>query len=195
MINDAWDLMEPYDHPESQKLLNSPSTKYMSDGRYAPYILQNLTSVPLKYHVYQGLDSCGEFDVSEVRDGNHVLPGCSLPIYIKETPEEQLSRYRTAHSSDRLNEQKSNGVAHHFITIQLDETYAPSVPISMDLVGLTCFEVDFSKAYNDDTEDNGTYTSSGFVVPVVFDVSVQRYCKLIKVYSTVSTESNICFSF
>ncbi|KAF3943895.1 hypothetical protein CMV_029587, partial [Castanea mollissima] len=185
MINDAWDLMEPYDHPESQKLLNSPITKYMSDGRYAPYILQNLTSVPLKYHVYQGLDSCGEFDVSEVRDGNHVLPGCSLPIYIKETPEEQLSRYRTAHSSDRLNEQKSNGVAHHFITIQLDETYAPSVPISMDLVGLTCFEVDFSKAYNDDTEDNGTYTSSGFVVPVVFDVSVQRYCKLIKVYSTV----------
>ena len=60
---------------------------------------------------------------------------------------------------------------------------------------ITCFEVDFSKAHNDGTEDNGTYTSSVFVVPVVFDVSVQRYCKLIKLYSTVSTESDFCFSF
>ncbi|XP_059429987.1 uncharacterized protein LOC132163636 isoform X3 [Corylus avellana] len=185
MIKDAWDLMEPYDHPESQKFLNSPFTKYMSDGRYAPYILQNLTSVPLIYYVYRGLGTPDKFDVSEVRDGNRVQPGSSLPIYIKETPEEQLFHCRPAHSSDRLHEQKPNAFTHHFITIQLEGTSVPSAPISMDLVGLTYFEIDFSKAFNDNTEENGTYTRSGFLVPVVFDVSVQRYCKLIRLYSTV----------
>jgi len=190
MIKDAWDLMEPYDHPESKKFLNSPFTKSMSDGRYAPYILQNLTSVPLVYYVYQGLGNPDEFDVSELRDGNHVQPGSSLPIYINETPEEPLFHCRPAHSSDRLHEQKSNAVAHHFITIQLEGTSVPSAPISMDLVGLTYFEIDFSEAFNDNSEENGTYTRSGFLVPVVFDVSVQRYCKLIRLYSTVSTKSN-----
>ncbi|KAE8077724.1 hypothetical protein FH972_016258 [Carpinus fangiana] len=185
MIKDAWDLMEPYDHPESQKFLNSPFTKYMSDGRYAPYILQNLTSVPLIYYVYRGLGTPDEFDVSEVRDGNRVQPGSSLPIYINETPEEQLFHCRPAHSSDRLHEQKPNAFTHHFITVQLEGTSVPSAPISMDRVGLTYFEIDFSKAFNDDTEENGTYTRSGFLVPVVLDVSVQRYCKLIRLYSTV----------
>ncbi|KAG2700491.1 hypothetical protein I3760_06G000100 [Carya illinoinensis] len=185
MIEDAWDLTEPYDHPESQRFLNSPFSKYMSDGKYAPYILQNLTSVPLLYHVYPWLVNLDEFETSEVRDGNYVQPGCSLPVYINETPEEQFFRFRPAHSSDRLNEQKSNGVAHHFITIQLEGTTVPSAPISMDLEGLTSFEVDFSKTYNEETDENGTYTHSGFVVPVVVDVSVQRHCKLVRLYSTV----------
>lgn len=190
MIKDAWDLIEPYDHPEGRRFLNSAFTKYTSDGKYAPYMLQNLTSVPLIYRVYQGLVNSDEFDASGVRDGNHVEPGCSVPIYINETPEEQLFRFRPTQSSDRLNEQKSNGVAHHFITIQLEGTSVTSAPISMDLVGLTYFEVDFSKPYNEDTDESGAYTCSGFVVPVVFDVSVQRYCKLICLYSTVCAWSN-----
>ena len=93
-------------------------------------------------------------------------------------------------SSDRLSEQKS-GVAHHYISIQLDGTSVPSAPISIDRVGLTYFEVDFYKAYNENGRDNSTHTKSGFEVPVVFDVSVQRYSKFIRPYSTVCTKTHI----
>lgn len=49
----------------------------------------------------------------------------------------------------------------------------------MDLVGLTYFEVNFSN------DNKGADANSGFLVPVVFDVSVQQYSKLIQLYSTV----------
>lgn len=67
-------------------------------------------------------------------------------------------------------------------------------------MGLSYFEVDFSKASKTEeferTGDTSKYKmnngetatsnlSSGFVVPVVFDVSVQHYSKLIRLYSTV----------
>lgn len=185
MIKDAWVLMDPNDLPESQKLLNSPYVEYTYAGKYAPYVLQNLTSLPLVYDIYRGPISPDEFDASEMKNSKYVQPGSSIPIYINDTPEEQLFNLKPAHFSERLFEQKANGVAHQYITIQFDGTSVSSGPISMDLVGLTYFEVDFSMAYNNDMGNNRTNTTGGFVVPVVFDVSVQRYSKLIRLYSTV----------
>lgn len=185
MIKDSWGMIESNDFPESQKLVNSPCMEHTYARRYAPYVLQNLTSLPLVYHVYKG--PVDRFDVSEVKGRKSVQSGASIPIYINDEPEDQLLQIRPTHSSDRLSDQKSN--AHHYISIQLDGTSVPSAPISMDLVGLTYFEVDFSKAYDENGQENIADSRSGFVVPVVFDVSVQRYSKLIRLYSTVHTNS------
>ncbi|ESR43047.1 hypothetical protein CICLE_v100108862mg, partial [Citrus x clementina] len=200
MINDAWGLIGPDDHPQIQLSSRPLITGTVPGGRYAPYILQNLTSLPLIYNVYRGLIGSDEFDVLDMKDGKLVQPGNSVPIYLHETPDEQLYRYRPTYSSDRLSDKQLNSVSHHFMTVQLDGTSVPSVPISMDLVGLSYFEVDFSKASKTEeferTGDTSKYKmnngetatsnlSSGFVVPVVFDVSVQHYSKLIRLYSTV----------
>ncbi|BFG24048.1 hypothetical protein CerSpe_103220 [Prunus speciosa] len=185
MIKDAWVLIGPNDLPESQKLLNSPYSEYTYAGKYAPYVLQNLTSLPLLYDVYRGPINPDDFGVSEMKNRKYVQPGSSIPIYINDTPEEQLINVKPAHFSERLFEQKANGVAHQYITIQFDGTSVSSDPISMDLVGLTYFEVDFSMAYDDNRGNNRTNAIGGFVVPVVLDVSVQRYTKLIRLYSTV----------
>ncbi|KAI9153087.1 hypothetical protein LWI28_005759 [Acer negundo] len=198
MIKDAWGLVGPDDCPGNQISINPQLTENIHGGRYAPYVLQNLTALPLTFSVCQGILNSNEFDVLDTKDGKPMQPGASIPIYLNETPYEQLFRYRSAYSSDRLSEKQSNAVAHHFMTVQLDGTSVPSIPISMDLVGLTYFEVDFSKAskkieseetgeaskYNieDNVYDN---TNNGFLVPVVFDVSVQGYSKLIRLYSTV----------
>ncbi|CAK7357552.1 unnamed protein product [Dovyalis caffra] len=200
MVNDAWHVLGPTDPFENQRSLSSQFSDNIREGSYAPYVLQNLTSLPLGYHVFKGLVNADEFDFSEMKDAKSVQPGSSVPIYLNETPEEQLFRYGPAQSSDRLSEKQSNGVVHHFMSIQLDGMFLPSPPISMDLVGLTYFEVDFTKVskrtevektgnvskYDMDLEENARFnTDSGFVVPVVFDVSVQRYTKLIRLYSTV----------
>ncbi|XP_050382411.1 uncharacterized protein LOC126799284 isoform X2 [Argentina anserina] len=183
MIKDAWLVVSPNDFPESQKLLHSPFSEYTYAGKYAPYVLQNLTSLPLAYHVYQGPISPDEFNASEMNK-KFVQPGSSIPIYINDTPEKQLIHVKPAHFSERIFDQKANGVRHQYITIQVDGS-VPSEPISMDLVGLTYFEVDFSMSYNDNMENHRSNANAGFVVPVVFDVSVQRYSKLIRLYSTV----------
>ncbi|KAK8498349.1 hypothetical protein V6N12_032902 [Hibiscus sabdariffa] len=187
MVKDAWGFME-HDSSEKQRFLDPQLTENISGGRYAPYILQNLTSSPLEYHVYQGLADFDQFDVSKEKDGKIVQAGASVPIYLNDIPEEQLFHYRPSHSSEDLTERQSNGVAHHLMTIQLDGMSVPSAPVSMDLVGLTYFEVDFSSnsPYNVNLKENGAADGkNGFVVPVVFDVSVQRYSKLIRLYSTV----------
>ncbi|KAJ7978124.1 putative Vacuolar protein sorting-associated protein [Quillaja saponaria] len=183
MIKDAWVVI--HDLPEGQKFLVSPFAEYMSTRRYAPYVVQNLTSVPLQYHVYQGSINPDECYDTELKEGNYVQPGSSVPIFIHENTKEQQFHNRPSHSSDSLHEQKLNGFAHNYITIKLDGTSMPSAPMSMDLVGLTFFEVNFSKTYNEAADKNGTNTATAFVVPVVFDVSVQRYSKLIRLYSTV----------
>ncbi|TXG57716.1 hypothetical protein EZV62_015545 [Acer yangbiense] len=200
MIKDAWGLVGPDDCPGNQISVNPQLTENIRGGRYAPYVLQNLTALPLTFSVCQGILNSNEFDVSGTKDGKPMQPGASIPIYLNETPYEQLFRYRSAYSSDRLSEKQSNAVAHHFMTVQLDGTSVPSIPISMDLVGLTYFEVDFSNAskkieseetgeaskYNMNIEENvNDNTNNGFLVPVVFDVSVQGYSKLIRLYSTV----------
>jgi hypothetical protein len=202
MVNDAWHL-GPNDPFENQRSSSSQLSENVHEGSYAPYVLQNLTSLPLRYHVFKGLVNADEFDFSEMKDAKSIQPGSSVPIYLNETLEEQLFRCGPAQSSDRLSEKQSNGAVHHFMSIQLDGMFLPSPPISMDLVGLTYFEVDFTKVlkrtemektrnvskYDMDLEENARFnTDGGFVVPVVFDVSVQRYTKLIRLYSTVRTK-------
>jgi len=176
-------------------------------GRYAPYILQNLTSLPLSYCIFQGSGNSVKLDAKEAKGWSLLQSGSSVPIYSNETPEEQLLRFRPTGSSGQLNEKQSSGVAHHFISIKLDGTSVPSVPISMDLVGFSYFEVDFSKAsnklelektvdiprYANLEEDIKTNVGEGFIVPVVFDVSVQRFSKLIRLYSTVCEKLLVYF--
>lgn len=202
MIKDAWDLIGKDDTPQNQLSLNSPHVENIIAGKHAPYVLQNLTSLPLEYHVHEGPFDSVEFDISEFKEIRYVQPGCSVPIYISESAEKQFFRHRSFHSLEKLDEQHRYGVGHHFISIQLDGTSVPSIPISMDLVGQTYFEVDFSKAPNEElkmsdnrSKDVGNvekyrkHMSGGFIVPVVFDVSVQRYGKLIQLYSTVCRHS------
>ncbi|XP_028107933.1 uncharacterized protein LOC114306815 isoform X2 [Camellia sinensis] len=202
MIKDACGVTERKVVSESQRLLNSQIFENIYTGRYAPYILQNLTSLPLVFHVCRGPICADDRGISVLEDGTFVHPGSSIPVYINDddTPEEQLLRYRPAHSSDRLSDKQLSGVAHNYIVIQFDGTSMPSTPISMDLVGLSYFEVDFSKSSNKiEVDNNGdaskgnkhiddanrTDSKVGFVIPVVCDVSVQRYCKLLRLYSTV----------
>ncbi|TKY59210.1 putative vacuolar protein sorting-associated protein 13A [Spatholobus suberectus] len=185
MFFNARGLMGLDDH-KGNKLLHSPCAEYMCARKCgAPYVLQNLTSVPLLYHVYHGLANPDELCDYDENHAKYVQPGSSIPIYMDENAEQKLSRFRPSHSSDSLNEQRSNGFAHHYITVQLEGTSRSSDPISMDLVGLTCFEVNFSKSCNETAEDGRLSAAPTFVVPVVFDVSVLRYSKLIRIYSTV----------
>ncbi|XP_050228405.1 uncharacterized protein LOC126677693 isoform X2 [Mercurialis annua] len=200
MINDARHLISSIDPCEIQKFSSPQFTDTINGGIYAPYVLQNLTSLPLVYHVLRGLVNVDEYDMSVMEEGKSVEPGASVPIYLIETPEEHLVRFKSVQSSDRLSDKQSIGVGHHFMIIQLEGMSLSSAPVSMDLVGVTCFEVDFSKAsnsvevskaseiskYNAKTEKAvQSETNDGFTVPVIFDVSMQRYSKLLRLYSTV----------
>ncbi|KAF6145935.1 hypothetical protein GIB67_007954 [Kingdonia uniflora] len=198
LIKDMWGQAAADDLPASWRFLGPVDNVY--SRRYAPYTLLNETSLPLLFQVYRGFVNVDDYDIPVLEEGNIVQPGSSVPIYVYETPEEEVFRFRPPQSSDNLNEKKSNGVAHYMISIELDGTSGPSIPISMDIVGLSYFEVNFSKAsekleVNKD-EDASKYSRKfqeksiddskrGYVVPVVFDVSIQRYTKLIRLYSTV----------
>ncbi|XP_074366463.1 intermembrane lipid transfer protein VPS13 isoform X3 [Apium graveolens] len=197
MIADAWGLPGLPGHSESPSFFKNQTRESIYGGRYAPYRIQNLTSLPLSFHVIEGPLSTCDLDVSALEDEIIVQPGSSIPIYIDETPEEQLFRHRPAHSSERLSDKQFMYTAHRYVVIRLEGTSIPSAPISMDLVGISCFNVDFSKSTKSlkgDTPDglktnylgkNKAELDSGYVVPVVVDVSVQRYTKLIRLYSTV----------
>lgn len=198
MIADACGLMEFTCLSKSPRNSQIEISDTLYNGRYAPYILQNLTSLALAFHVCEGPVSKDELHLSALKDEIIVKPGSSIPIYIDETPEEQLLRYRPSHSSEKLSDKQFMDTAHRYIIIRLEGTSIPSVPISMDLVGLSCFEMDFSNPSRSLEVDNGgddlktnfigktkAELDSGFVVPVVVDVSVQRYTKLIRLYSTV----------
>ncbi|KAI4303707.1 hypothetical protein MLD38_039306 [Melastoma candidum] len=198
MIKDACGVSKQSDLAGSRKFLRPSYIENTSTERFAPYILQNLTSLPLHYCTFKGCSSYDEILLKEQKGWSLVKPGSSVEIYGDETPEEHLLRYRPAHSCDRLNKMQSSRVSHNFIIIQFDGISAPSVPMSIDLVGVCYFEVDFSKpsalglakteysqSHTNALAADITRTGSGFVVPVVFDVSIQRFSKLIRLYSTV----------
>ncbi|XP_057415336.1 uncharacterized protein LOC130710179 isoform X3 [Lotus japonicus] len=185
ILNDAWGLKGSKDH-EGKELSHSSCPQNMSSKRCAaPYVLQNLTSVPLLYHIYHGSSNPDEIFESDENPANYVQPGSAISVYMDENDEQRLPHYRHSNSSDSLNEQRSSGFTHHYITVQLDGASMPSDPISMDLVGLTCFEVNFSKTYDQNGQGGRMNSGATFVVPVVFDVSMLRYSKLIRIYSTV----------
>ncbi|GKA48626.1 hypothetical protein Tco_0741584 [Tanacetum coccineum] len=139
--------------------------------------------------------------MSSLKDGKYVQPGSSYPVYINDTtPDEQIFNFRTSHSSDNLGDRKLADAQHHYIIIQREGTSTLSTPVSIDLVGVRSFEVDFSNSTNNIGVDNGgdmskgfkefdrnkrLHTSNGYVVPVIIDVSVERYTKLVRLYSMV----------
>ncbi|KAJ8450353.1 hypothetical protein Cgig2_004810 [Carnegiea gigantea] len=179
MIKEARGLMQINEVPKSQRFQNYQCVENLCVRRYASYTIRNMTSLPFVFHVYEGLGSAENVDNSVSTYECTVPPGSSVPIYIDGTLEEQVFNYRPAPSSEGLCKKASNRAGHHFMTIQFEGTSQRSEPISMDLVGLTYFEVNFSK------DNNEAHANSGFLVPVVFDVSVQQYSKLIQLYSTV----------
>lgn len=103
-----------------------------------------------------------------------------VPIYVEEIVEEFFFQHREARSSGQLIEKKLNSVPHHMISVQFEGTSGPSMPVSMDFVGVTSFEVDFSSGQR-------PASASSLTVPVVLEVSMQHYSKMIRLYSTVST--------
>ncbi|CAK8560072.1 unnamed protein product [Lathyrus sativus] len=183
MLDDALGLMGLKDH-EGNRFLHPPCAEYICARKCAaPYVIQNLTSVPLLYHVYNGHINPNDIYDPDLSHAKYVQPGSASTIYMDENDEQQ--HYSPYLSSERLNEQRPSGLAHRYITVQLEGTYMLSDPISMDLVGLTCFNANFSKSYNENDDDGRMNTAPTFVVPVVLDVSALRYSKSIRIYSTV----------
>ncbi|KAL6580643.1 hypothetical protein OROMI_008667 [Orobanche minor] len=185
MIRDAWSLLG------MAEISNSQIAKIPETRRYAPYMLQNLTAMPLVFCFCQQSD---DFDVSPSK--GILQPGSSTLVHINESPEELLFRYRPVQSSDRLNDNHPLEAAHRYVTFQLEGTSVPSSPISMDLVGRRYFDIEFSQSSHvsevqnvaSSMERNGKFEGDavkGFAIPVVIDVSVQRSTKLIRLYSTV----------
>lgn len=204
MIKNAGDLAQMAAHSEIPSFLNSQRSENLDTGSSPPYILQNLTSLPLEFHVYQQRQSGYGLEVSSMKSRKYLQPGSSIPVYVSESLEDQILRYSPAQSWEQLGDKKSVEPSHHYIIVQLEGTSLPSVPISMDLVGLRYFEVDFSKSSRKpdvDTTKNVPYSSindgknnkieekSGFIIPVVIDVSIQRYTKMVRLYSTVSANA------
>lgn len=200
MIQDACESPSVNAHSNKLKLFDSQKRENLDNGKHAPYVLQNLTSLPLVFHVCEGEPNIDDLNALLSQSGTALQPASSVPIYVDETPNKQLFRCRRTQSSDRLSGKQIVNTAHHFIIIQLEGTSVPSAPISMDLVGLRYFEVDFSKPVTRSIfgstadvskgcknveADSKRDVKSGFVVPVVIDVSVQHYTKLLRLYSTV----------
>jgi hypothetical protein len=162
--------------------------------RYAPYILSNDTSLPFRFKVYHGAVNSDDTDSFSVIDENSVPAGCAVPIYVEETLDEFFFQHREARSSDHLIEKRMSVVSHYMISIEFDGTFGASKPMSMDLVGIYFFEVNFSSSKKPIRgEENlrpfsyNRNSSDGLIVPVVLDVSLQNYSKRIRVYSTVMT--------
>lgn len=173
---------------------------------YAPYWLQNDTGVSANYWLVAGPRLEDGFGGS---NHNVVHPGCSIPIYIKESPEQVFRKGRVNSSSARLVDKRPFGGQHRLICVQLEGTSKASSPMSIDLVGTQFFNVIFSQTSmaSDDmknrqerqvlegkTTDNDELDAgpNAICMPVVFEVSVQRYSKLIRIYSTVSLVNATC---
>ncbi|KAG9455236.1 hypothetical protein H6P81_008140 [Aristolochia fimbriata] len=199
IIQDSLHQIGLHHHFEDGATLVSHAIDSMHARRYAPYMLKNDTSVPLLFWVSSSSGCEDDIDTVAMNKGSLVQPGSSVPIYINQSPKELL-HHRPTHSTEKLNEKKLTGVSHHMISVQLDGTSGPSQPMSMDLVGLRYFEVDFSQPTDilevdmvrDSVENKRKIEerskaglSGGFVVPVVFEVSIQQHSKLIRLYSTV----------
>uniref|UniRef100_A0A0E0AQ59 Uncharacterized protein n=1 Tax=Oryza glumipatula TaxID=40148 RepID=A0A0E0AQ59_9ORYZ len=161
--------------------------------RYAPYILANDTSLPFKFRVYRGAVNSDDIDSFSVVDENYVPAGYAVPIYVEEALDEFFFQHREARSSEHLIEKRMSAVSHYMISIEFDATSGSSKPMSMDLVGIYFFEVNFSSSKKPLSEESweafasnrkGSH-ESGLIVPVVLDVSLHNYSKLIRVYSTV----------
>ncbi|KAL0738567.1 hypothetical protein Bca4012_014777 [Brassica carinata] len=157
-MSNTLELMETEDVPDDKRL-SIYCTESTNTERYSPYVLQNLTSLPLGFEVFQWRNS-HVLNMSAPVAQNIVQPGSSVPIYL-----------------DNID------ATHYYMKVQLDGTSFASPPHSMDRIGLSYFEVDFSKTSNSNNVGKASKSGSGnsFVVPVVFEVSLQQQSKLIRV--------------
>ena len=195
MLN-TLELMEADDVPDDKRL-SVHCTESTNTERYSPYVLQNLTSLPLGFEVFQGRNS-HVLNMSAPVAQNIVQPGSSVPIYLDNSDTLLIPDRRRSHFGCFSCE--SGDATHHYMKVQLDGTSFASPPQSMDRIGLSYFEVDFSKT-SKSSNNVGKASKSGsgnsFVVPVVFEVSLHQQSKLIRVYSTVRMTSLqlICLIF
>eukprot|EP01018_Ginkgo_biloba_P017830 Gb_28330 [translate_table: standard] len=202
MMKDAWGGIESDECPGSHLNDEYGPLGITHIRRYAPYFLQNDTGVPLNFWLMHGSVISESSEILDRAVRSAVQAGFSVPLFVEETPEELFCRRRSSHSSERLTDRKASGTRHHMICIQLEGTSRASMPISMDLVGLRSFEVDFSKSFGTEQthEEDDLHTgismqeekvnkigsNSRFILPVIFEVSIQRYSKLVRLYSTVT---------
>lgn len=209
MIKDMWDGFRSEDCPGNHQTEEYSPLGNAHVRRYAPYFLQNDTGVLINFWLIRGPTIVENNEILDRAVRSSVEPGCAVPLFVEETPEELFQRRRPNQSSERLVDRKSSGSRHHMICIQLEGTSRASIPMSMDLVGLRSLEVDFSKTFatrqRHQEQDppagigmqetiNKVYSNSKFVVPVVFEVSTQRYSKLVRLYSTVTLVNATCVS-
>ncbi|KAL1212574.1 hypothetical protein V5N11_021137 [Cardamine amara subsp. amara] len=182
-MSNSLELMETDAAPDN-KGLSFYCTRNTNAERYSPYVLQNLTSLPLGYQVFQGHDS-DVLHMSAPVAQNFVQPGSSVPIYLNNSDTQLIPGRSRSHFGCFSSE--SGDATHHYMTVQLDGTSFASLPLSMDRIGLSYFEVDFSKSNSSNNVEKARKSDSGssFVVPVVYEVSLQQQSKLIRVYSTV----------
>ncbi|KAF8099934.1 hypothetical protein N665_0235s0032 [Sinapis alba] len=183
-MSNTLELMETDAVPDD-KGLSIYCTGSTNTERYSPYVLQNLTSLPLGFEVFQGRNS-HVLNMSAPVAQNIVQPGSSVPICLDNSDTLLIPDRRRSHFGCFSSE--SGDATHHYMKVQLDGTSFASPPHSMDRIGLSYFEVDFSKT-SKSSNNVGKASKSGsgnsFVVPVVFEVSLHQQSKLIRVYSTV----------
>lgn len=206
MFRDSWKQRSDDDASAEFKFRDPQSAESSSTRRYAPYWLQNDTGVPLSYWFCgpsrnkEKNGDASSFGSARSSWGSliHeiVQPGCSVPLYVEEGPDEIFVRRRAGKSADGYNGRKMLNMLllHRMICVQLEGTSRPSVPLSIDLVGSVSFEAVFS----DDSGDGGARAGKrsfqeidserggSFSAPVIFEVTVQRYSKLVRVCSMVS---------
>ncbi|KAJ0248608.1 Uncharacterized protein HA466_0156830 [Hirschfeldia incana] len=183
-MSNTLDLMETDDLPDDKRL-SVHCTESANTERYSPYVLQNLTSLPLGFEVFQGRNS-HVINMSAPVAQNIVQPGSSVPIYLDNSDTLLIPDRRQSHFGRFSGE--SGDATHYYMKVQLDGTSFASPPHSMDRIGLSYFEVDFSKtskSSNSVGKASKSGTGNSFVVPVVFEVSLHQQSKLIRVYSTV----------
>lgn len=198
MVTDAFKNDDAYGFQDPHGILGLQTTEEIHSRRYAPYILYNDTSLPLTYHVHCGSADMDDMYNYHMNNENVVQPGFSVPIFVEETLDEHFFQSRISNSSDRLLDKKMSVISHHMISIYFEGTSGPSKPMSMDLVGLSFFEVNFSQSKHSvlvdvDKDGNNCKTGEhykseqheGLFVPVVFEVSMHHYSKIIRLYSTV----------
>ncbi|KAM0845626.1 hypothetical protein ACQ4PT_056233 [Festuca glaucescens] len=170
--------------------------------RYAPYILSNDTSLAFSFKVYRGAVNSDDIDSFSVVDENSVPAGYSVPIYVEETLDEFFFQHREARSSEHLIEKWMSAVSHYMISIEFEGTSGSSKPMSIDLVGIYFFEVNFSSSKKpviceESLEAFGSNRKGshhdGLIVPVVLDVSLQNYSKLVILHNATSMPLELRF--
>lgn len=191
-------------------------TRLGNFSQYAPYWLQNDTGVALTYWLIESRHSRDDMDDVDGSlggwgsgSGNIVEPGKSVPLYQQGSVEEILSRKRNSGLFRSAEPAKMFEVLlqHRMICVQIEGTSRPSPPLSIDLVGSRSFEASFSENESADGYNPSLNSTLGnlsrqnsfqklemdnrdksdvFRTSVVFEVTVQRYSKLVRLCSTVS---------